>query len=722
MTFTSLRRRRLLAGRAAAVLVLVALVASLTSPAAAHPRTDPGRAAPLAPSSRVLQHAHAQPAAASAPQTYGRVSRSDRHELARRGVRLVECEAAPGGGYCGTLRVPLDRAHPDRGTVRLFFLFYRHRKPGSARSAIMLSEGGPGYSITNTEFEKQAYLDSFGSLMARRDLVMLDQRGVGRSGVIQCPALQRDPAYWLPSILRKVAACARQLGDTATLYGSGDVALDMEAVRRALGVGKLDLYGASYAAQDVQSYAARFPQHVRSAVLDSPFSASAFGSKGSAFDDFGTDLSQAVPDVADRLCARSTSCSTERADAREDMAWLAERLRMSPVTGSAYGYGGDLQDVEVTESSLAWSILQSGDFGQTALSEVAAAADALRTGDAAPLLRLAAEATTTQGGEPDPARIFSEGDNPARFCMDNTHGFPWDTDAPVATRMKQWEQALADLPDDQFGVFSKDGWVARPPSPVAPDVCIVWPGPRPTTPEAVPAGAPFPAKVPALIITGDLDLNIPPADSEPLKELWPNSRYVEIRNANHHVFFAAFDCAEPIIVRFIRDLRPGDTSCRKSFPETFSFPAAGRFPVAAADAVEASVGDAGDQSTAADRQVATVATAAVTDAFRRAFGPVFTDRGRGLRGGRYRVAFEPTRAVIELKQARFASDVAVKGTAKYIGASQELRAKVSVDGPGVLDGTLRIAGVWFGFGVETTVLVVRGTLGGRHVSLLVPGS
>ena len=64
----------------------------------------------------------------------------------------------------------------------------------------------------------------------------------------------------------------------------------------------------------------------------------------------------------------------------------------------------------------------------------------------------------------------------------------------------------------------------------------------------------------------------------------------------------------------------------------------------------------------------------------------------------------------------------MKGTAKYVGSSQEFRREVTVDGPGVLDGTLRIAGVWFGFGVETTVLVVRGTLGGRHVSLTVPGS
>ena len=209
--------------------------------------------------------------------------------------------------------------------------------------------------------------------------------------------------------------------------------------------------------------------------------------------------------------------------------------------------------------------------------------------------------------------------------MDVPRKFPWDTGAPIPTRMKQWQQAVDDLPNDRFGLFSKEAWVARPPAPLAPDVCIVWPGPRSTTPRAIPAGARFPANVPALIITGDLDLNLPPADSEPLKKLWPNSRYVEIRNGGHHVFFAAFECAEPIIVRFIRDLRPGDTSCAKTNPQTFSFPAIGRFPVVAADAVEASVGDPGDASTAADRQVATVATSAVTDAFRRAFGPVFSD-------------------------------------------------------------------------------------------------
>ena len=211
MTITPLRRRRLLAGRAAVVLVLVALVASLTSPATADPRLDPA-ARPSSQSwrGRSCTLTRSRPAATALSRL--RARQPLRPSSARlRGVRLVECQAAP-GGYCGTLRVPLDRAHPERGTLRLFFLYYRHTAPGPARSAIMLSEGGPGYSITNTEFEKQAYLDSFGSLMARRDLVMFDQRGVGRSGVIKCPAVQQDPAYGRPSILSSQGRMATDRG------------------------------------------------------------------------------------------------------------------------------------------------------------------------------------------------------------------------------------------------------------------------------------------------------------------------------------------------------------------------------------------------------------------------------------------------------------------------------------------------------------------------------
>ena len=67
-----------------------------------------------------------------------------------------------------------------------------------------------------------------------------------------------------------VSACARSSAPSADEYGTGDVALDVDAVRKALGVSRFMYYGASYSGVDVQAYAARFPSRLSAVVLDSP--------------------------------------------------------------------------------------------------------------------------------------------------------------------------------------------------------------------------------------------------------------------------------------------------------------------------------------------------------------------------------------------------------------------------------------------------------------------
>jgi pimeloyl-ACP methyl ester carboxylesterase len=49
------------------------------------------------------------------------------------------------------------------------------------------------------------------------------------------------------------------------------VAEDVEAVRAALGIEKVDYHGSSYGAVDVRAYAYRYAAHLRVAVLDSPY-------------------------------------------------------------------------------------------------------------------------------------------------------------------------------------------------------------------------------------------------------------------------------------------------------------------------------------------------------------------------------------------------------------------------------------------------------------------
>ena len=261
---------------------------------------------------------------------------------------LEPCEDAAPAGLCGTVNVPLNRKRPSEGTVPIFFEFYPHRDPGPSDEAILVTEGGPGFSVTQDPFIGGFYLELFDPLLDTRDLILLDQRGVGRSDAIDCPELQDGS----DQIYRDVRACADQLGPAAHRYSSGDVALDIEDVRKALGIRKLNFYGGSYASQDIQSYATRFPKRLRSAVLDSPFTLL-------GYDTFFRTTVEAINRAIQLICTRSESCSAERSDALDDVAWLAARLRRNPLEGVGNDVLGEPREVRVTEGFLLWRLLTS---------------------------------------------------------------------------------------------------------------------------------------------------------------------------------------------------------------------------------------------------------------------------------------------------------------------------------------------------------------------------
>ena len=181
-------------------------------------------------------------------------------------VRLEPCKEAKPGGMCGTSTVPLDRLDPSKGTLDLFFVFFPHAGSAPTSEAILITEGGPGFSVTQDEFLVGFYRDIFDPLMKTRDLIMLDQRGVGRSGAIDCPELQ---------------------------HGSNDVAGGGARLRRPARAGRLAVRQRQRrrrhrgGARGARIRAARLlrrlerrarhpglrralPGHLRSAVLDSP--------------------------------------------------------------------------------------------------------------------------------------------------------------------------------------------------------------------------------------------------------------------------------------------------------------------------------------------------------------------------------------------------------------------------------------------------------------------
>jgi pimeloyl-ACP methyl ester carboxylesterase len=170
------------------------------------------------------------------------------------------------GGFgfaCARVNVPLDRSGRVHGGISLAVKRMRALRKTRIGATFALA-GGPGQSASDA-FDG----DSLGQILAavrNRDLIVFDQRGTGRSGLLRCRRLEHAD---LLNASSEAADCARRLGPRRAFYTSQDSAEDMESIRRALGIDKIAIYGTSYGTKVALAYALRYPAHVERLVLDS---------------------------------------------------------------------------------------------------------------------------------------------------------------------------------------------------------------------------------------------------------------------------------------------------------------------------------------------------------------------------------------------------------------------------------------------------------------------
>jgi hypothetical protein len=87
---------------------------------------------------------------------------------------------------CGTVRVPRDHARPESDSFALAVVVIRSAQQPALPDPVVYVSGGPGNPLT-VYAAYQARL----SYAPRRDLILVDQRGTGRSEPALCPDLER---------------------------------------------------------------------------------------------------------------------------------------------------------------------------------------------------------------------------------------------------------------------------------------------------------------------------------------------------------------------------------------------------------------------------------------------------------------------------------------------------------------------------------------------------
>lgn len=176
---------------------------------------------------------------------------------------------AQAAALCGTLTVPEDPSKPNGRSIDLRVAVVPAVASTPAPDPLFVLAGGPGDA--STQFF--AWLPGFyADVHAKRDIVLVDQRGTGASNPLSMPAMPDASGLSAGQADEQIAAWARDglaaLDADSRMYTSTIAADDLDAVRAALGYDRIDLYGTSYGGELAQYYLRQHPDHVRVAIMD----------------------------------------------------------------------------------------------------------------------------------------------------------------------------------------------------------------------------------------------------------------------------------------------------------------------------------------------------------------------------------------------------------------------------------------------------------------------
>lgn len=249
------------------------------------------------------------------------------------GLRLDDCrlESTSAGGSvaarCGWYRVPENRDDPQGKELQLHVAVIPALRLKPAADPLFILSGGPGQAASDFYL---SVAPAFTRIRRDRDLVLVDQRGTGRSNRLSC-ALPDDSDFTTldPQKLQAlVRECRASLPGDPRYYTTSIAVRDLDDVRAALGYSTVNLYGISYGTRVAQHYMRRYPGRVRTAILDGVVPAEVALGPEVAIE------AQHAIDSALQRCARDTGCARQFPQIPEQFTALQERLRKEPVTVS----------------------------------------------------------------------------------------------------------------------------------------------------------------------------------------------------------------------------------------------------------------------------------------------------------------------------------------------------------------------------------------------------
>ncbi len=421
---------------------------------------------------------------------------------------------------CARLSVPenYEQQGPDDVWIDLLIV----RLPATAAQVqddpVLAIAGGPGQAASRSFLRLDR---AFAQLARRRDIYLVDQRGTGQSNPQPCaveeahlPLAEPDPTQ-LASLAR---ACLQDFNGDPRYYTTEVAVRDLEQVRQALGVSRWNLYGVSYGTRVAQTYMRRYPDAVRTAVLDGVLPADV---------SLGPQIaihSQAALDALIRQCDQASPCRERFPKLERDITELLDRLEAEPVEVRYESLrDGSWQTLRFTRAHLV-NVIRMALYNSDVLSVLPPMIDsAARDNNLVALARLAQRL--------DISDDIALGMHNSVVCTEDAPFYP-QIDA-----------------EEGEGTYMGPGFLAGLKA-----MCEPWP--RGEIGEQFKA--PLKSDIPTLLLSGGRDPITPPDYGDQLMKTLSNARHLVVPERGHQV--GLLGCVPDIIARFVISAEPDSLS------------------------------------------------------------------------------------------------------------------------------------------------------------------
>jgi pimeloyl-ACP methyl ester carboxylesterase len=242
-------------------------------------------------------------------------------------IPLEPCRTKDGNteALCGTYDVYENRESRQGRKIALNIMLLPATADKPAQEPFFALAGGPGQSATEA-FPPAGFVTK---MRQQRDVVLVDQRGTGKSNLLQCSLLPGDDAQSLiaePFSLDKIRECRAESDKNAdpTQYTTSIAADDLDEVRQAMGYEKIHVFGGSYGSKAALVYLRRHGDQVATLTVEAV--------AGPQYR-IPLPFAKATQSAVDRLidhCAADAACHKAYPDLRREFNTIIERLDKSP--------------------------------------------------------------------------------------------------------------------------------------------------------------------------------------------------------------------------------------------------------------------------------------------------------------------------------------------------------------------------------------------------------